>query len=622
MKHGVEQEIQVVNREGHLVYKADEIIEDVPNEYIEYGKGGIYKDVYDSQLEIATDVCESLENLRGQLFELRDIVRKAALKNDLYLIGCGANPFTKGRVGEYFAEQHHIDARTREKKLRYNNFFRIFMPEVFALSTNSPVHENHITKWKSVRASMDTYDPSKRVNPNIKPAPYLSMKDIERGYLPAFEGEENLEKKRKKSRYYDISPFTQKDRKTGKFKPTLEIRLLDTHPSISLTVAYAALFQALANKAEKVNTIPNLDISHNRSEAIKKGMDSKFVYTRKEKRYFHYRNISDQRAKTVLKALFDWLKPEINELGYKKQLKPLKNVLRRSKNLADWQLNLFSNNKTDYASEMVETCMENYDDCPIQNKLTFKVVDQKEERKSMEWDEEIKERYEKLKRSLTRAYSLDFRTLANSLLAVIECDPNLSEKERDRYIEDMLLSKYREANLYYDLLLIETLFAYERTNRDIYQRKAEEVTNKVSKRMLDEKDLWLSSYALTILGKLGGEEVNKEELGQILKDKVGKDSPKWVIAYSIEAYASCGLDYEEEMNFLRESLQGSYWRSEGMDKTTSTSLIYECLKDIGYTNQEIVDWLKEKLITSPAVNKDDILKLARQLRALSDEVIK
>ncbi len=622
MNHGVEQEIQVVNEEGHLVYKADQIIDKVSDQLREHGKGGIYKDVYDSQLEIATDVCASLEELEEQLIELRSEIYSAAFESDVYLIATGANPFSKGKVGEYFAEQHHIDAKTKEEKLRLNNFLRIFVPEIFALSSNSPVHDNHITQWKSTRASMDTYDPSKRVNPNIKPAPYLSIEDIERGYLPSFSGEETFEKKRKKSRYYDVSPFTQKDRTTGEYKPTLEIRLLDTHHSVPLTVAYAALFQALAKKAEKVNQIPKLDISHNRSEAIQKGMDAKFIYKRNERRFFHYRELQDSSARAVLESFFDWLKPEIKSLGCEKQIKPLKKLVKFDKNLADWQVSLFSKERENYAPEMIDASMEDFDEPPVEDKLTFKVVDQEEGRESTDWDEDIEEAYEKLKRTISKPYSIDFRTLANSLLAIIECDPNLDEKEADRLIEDMLIPKYTDTNFYYDLLLIDTLFAYEKTSMEIYRNRSEEIITKVSNGILEEKDLWLSAYALTVISSLAGEELDKEKQAKKLKKRVDENSPPWVVGYAVESYANCGLDYEDELKYLEDCLEDGHWICDQTDEITATTLVYNCLKSIGYTNEQVVDWVKERLKSQSVVGQDEMLKLALQLRALSDEVIK
>ena len=72
MKHGVEQEIQVVNENGHLVYEVSKILDNVPEKYESYGKGGIYQDKYQSQLEIATDACETLEELEEQLLELEE----------------------------------------------------------------------------------------------------------------------------------------------------------------------------------------------------------------------------------------------------------------------------------------------------------------------------------------------------------------------------------------------------------------------------------------------------------------------------------------------------------------------------------------------------------------------
>jgi len=67
LRHGVEQEIQVVNENGHLVYDVSKILDNIPEKYKSYGKGGIYQYKYQSQREIATEACDTLEELEEQL---------------------------------------------------------------------------------------------------------------------------------------------------------------------------------------------------------------------------------------------------------------------------------------------------------------------------------------------------------------------------------------------------------------------------------------------------------------------------------------------------------------------------------------------------------------------------
>lgn len=556
------------------------------------------------------------------MIELRKVVNEAAQKADLFLMASGANPFTKGRIGEYFAEQHHIAARSDEVKKRMNNFFRIFVPEIFALCSNSPIHNHHITKWKSVRASMDTYDASKRVNPNIKPAPYLSMEDIKRGYLPSFEHEKTFEKKRKKSRYYDISPFTQKDRITGEYKPTLEIRLLDTHHSIPLTVAYGALFQGLAKKLENIGHIPEINIGHNRTTAIKNGISSQFLINRKMEQYFHYKNLSGNSAAEVIEALFDWLNPEIKELGYGKQIENLKRFLKYKRTLADWQIYLFSKKKDQFISELLQASMENFDEPPLpEHKIKFKFIEKEEGRKEVEWDEDIEKAYKKLEKLIQRHYTFDFRDLANSLLALREINPQMKRKKCKDFVES-LIKKYSDSNFYYSLLLLETLFSYEETERDIYRKNAEKITDKFERGVLESKQVWESAKALTVVGRLGGEELDRRKHAERLRRRIDAETPSWVRAYAIESLATCGLDTSEELSNLKIALKEDHWECEQTDSLTATAIIYKCLNSIGYKNEKVVGWLKERLEDQTARGVKDILKTSRTLRALSEAAIK
>lgn len=611
-----------MNENGKLLYEVSKILDEIPDRYKEYGKGGIYKDKYQSQLEIATDVCEDLDELEEQLDELRKVVNDAAEETDLFLMAIGANPFTKGKVGEYFAEQHHIDARTNEEKLKMNNFLRIFVPEIFALSSNSPIHDNQITKWKSVRASMDTYDPSKRVNPNIKPAPYLSMGDIERGYLQDFENEDTFEKKRKKSRYYDVSPFTQKDRVTDEYKPTLEVRLLDTHPYIPLTIAYGALFQALAKKMEKINHIPDLSIEYNRNNSIKNGISSKFLIKRDMKRYFHYRDLSDKSSVEVIKSLLDWIDPELKELGYKKKIKPLKRFLKYKRNIADWQIRLLSKERDQFVSEMLKASMEDYDKQPLpEQKIKFKFVEQEEGRKEKEWDEIIEESYEKLRKRIERSYTINFRKYANSLLALKECNPMMKEK-KCKDLVDTLIKKYSGSNFYYSVLFLETLFTYEETEREIYKRNAKEIVEKVREGVLEEKQLWLSAYVISVISRIGGGELDKQKHAEKIHDKISEDTPLWVRGYVTEGLTISSFDGSKELSKLKRSLKEDHWECEQLDDLSATSIIYNCLNNIGYNKDKVVEWLKRELEKETKKGLDDILKTSFALRALSEEAIK
>lgn len=620
MKHGVEQEIQVVNENGRLVYEADKIIDRVPDRFLSYGKGGVYKDVYPSQLEIATDACETLEELERQLLELREAVNKAASENDLFLIATGANPYTKGKVGEYFAEQHHLDAPTNEDKLRLNNFLRIFVPELFAISVNSPIHENDITRWKSVRASMNTYDVSNRVNPNIKTPPYLTLEDVKKGLLPLFAHEKSYEESRKKSRYYDVSPFTKKYRNEEGYKPTLEVRLFDTQPSVPLTLAYGALLQALVLKSKKIRWIPKFKIEHNRNYAIKDGLSCHFIYSRDEKRYYHYKNLSDKSAVSVVRKLMKWVGPEISELGYKRYLDPIKRLLKHKRNLADRQVHLFLNKRNEFNHELFQSTMEDFDNPPLaKKKISFKFVNREEGRKSIKWDPEMKKAYDSLLKSKFRPYSIEFRTLANVLLSLIECNPNLKTSEVSDHL-NILVKKHDEDNFYSSLLLLETLFEYEKTNSETYRSLAEQVTSRTNSGALEKDQVWLNAYALTVVSKIVGEEFDKKKHTQKLKERIG-DIPLWVLAYTTEALVISGVEATEELGKLKIALKDDHWECDGLEDEIATAIIYNCMNNIGYRNEKVINWLKESLKSKNFIGKKGLFKKALMLRALSGEVL-
>lgn len=623
MSHGVEQEIQVVNQEGLLVYKVKDILEKIPKEYISYKNcGGIYQDVYETQLEIGTSACSTLEELQDELLELRGLIAEKAEKSGLCLIATGGNPFLLPNVGELFAEQHHLDAGTNEEKLRLNNFLRIFSPEFFALSVNSPVSQGRVARWKSFRASTKSMDVVNRVNPNIKPTPYLSMEDVERGYLPEFEYEKSYDERRKKSRYYDFSPFTKKDRYTDVYKPTIEVRLFDVQPSIPVTLGYGAILEALAEKSKSFDkNIPNIEITYNRDAAIEKGLQARFM-AEQMRDYLPYYDEGVTHAYIVARGFLEWLEPEIKELGYEKFVEPIKRMVKERRTLADWQLHLYTKNKKKFIPTLIEKTMKNFDKEVFERKIEISLVSEEEQ----EEDPLIKKGISSIIHAMDHVHEVDTRAIANTVITVMEVSPE-DKKKLVSHIKKLKNSVSVDGSLNNDSYLTacfaEAMLASGETLEPEFEKSVKWLLGYAEKNTLWSSKIWLNSYILSVLKRVGvTEEILKNQV-EWVKNKSKEEMDLWVSAYMVDTLTMFGVNMEQALSKIVSQIDKDHWHMEGTEDDTITALIYRLLKSTGYRNPDVVKYLKNQLKKhGKIVNSKTLYNMSLILRSLSQEVVK
>lgn len=623
MSHGVEQEIQVVNEEGLLVYKVKDILEKIPKEYISYKNcGGIYQDVYDSQLEIGTSACRTLEGLQDELLELRGLIAEKAEKSGLYLIATGGNPFLLPNVGELFAEQHHLDAGTNEEKLRLNNFLRIFSPEFFALSVNSPVSQGRVARWKSFRASTKSMDVVNRVNPNIKPTPYLSMEDVERGYLHEFEYEKNYDERRKKSRYYDFSPFTKKDRYTGVYKPTIEVRLFDAQPSIPVTLGYGAILEALAEKSRSFDkNIPNIEITYNRDAAIEKGLQARFM-AEQLRDYLPYYNEGVIHAYAIAGVFLEWLEPEIKELGYEKFVEPIKRMIKERRNMADWQLHVYTKKRKDYIPSLIEKTMKNFDKEVFERKIEISLVSEEEEKE----DPVIKKGISSIIYALDHVHEVDTRAIANTVITVMEVSPEDKKKLEGRIKKlknSVLIDGSVNNDTYLTACFAEAMLVSGETLEPEFEKSVKWLLGYAEKNTLWSSQIWLNSYILGVLKRVGvSEEILKNQV-EWVKNKSKEEVDLWVLAYMVDTLTLFGVNMEQAVSSIVPQIDKNHWHIEGAEDDTITALIYRLLRSTGYRNPDAVKYLRDQLKKQEKiVNSKSLYNISLILRSLSQEVVK
>ncbi|MBD3406413.1 MAG: hypothetical protein GF411_09905 [Candidatus Lokiarchaeota archaeon] len=330
--HGIEVELQVVNRDGSWI-RGDEIldifdrivssakilldrkikntsVETVKQNYnhsaqTEEGERGsrIVASYQDPQgvareytllghdpnvtsltwiLEIATPPCTTLEELAWWVQTLIAVSYDSIPRESrVVLISTGLNPTQEYLKNLSFGEHHHILGPNVDNsvKIAVYNMIRNFIPQLIALSVNSPfenkmasdeifVDEKNRTRAPRCKRSIRLWKNTTQMGPSneFEYIPHLKSADED-----AFARHVN----RSPPRMVDMFPFTDYG--------TIEIRVTDTQLSVPRRIGIALLLQALALKAkrmvEKGKFVPDVSantLAANREAAIAAGLWAPF----------------------------------------------------------------------------------------------------------------------------------------------------------------------------------------------------------------------------------------------------------------------------------------------------------------------------------------------------------
>ena len=341
--HGTEEELQLVYLDekmfGKLARKADEILDRIPKSERRLGdKGIIDRDFYGSQLEIVTDICHDIDELRESIGRERSIIIEKAEDLGYGVIACGINPVTESKKGETFGEHHHTFAKTVKEKVKIHNFLRELIPEFWSISASSPVYKGRFTGYMSYRGKKSRH---------IGCAPRLSYK--------RYKDEKSMENDNS-LRYMDVTPFTKYK------KPTVEVRLFDSQISLERTLTNAVLVEAISLRARRyctTNEIPPMIsrdvLERNREEAIKKGIHAVFVserYLKYSPNFLYHGKFGYISATDAIGYLINEFADELDELSVsKKDMGVLFDLIKHERNISDWQIEIL---RRDGVKKLVE----------------------------------------------------------------------------------------------------------------------------------------------------------------------------------------------------------------------------------------------------------------------------
>ncbi|MGF1535933.1 MAG: carboxylate-amine ligase [Elainellaceae cyanobacterium] len=315
---GVEEEYQVIDpetreltgRAGHVMAIAQADPSDT----------NVQREVYQSQIEIATPVCGSLAEARAELVKARRTILSAASEAGSAIAAAGTHPFSDWRdqavtetkvryrrlVQDYrqimrdlviFGCHVHVGISDREMAVQVLNRSRIWLPVLLALCTNSPFWLGRDTSYASYRTELWSRWPFAGLPfPFKNDAEYRQVTDS----LVAIGAIRDATKI-----YWDI--------RLSEHVPTIEFRFADVCTTVDEAVMLAGLVRALAQTClqEVTSGQPPLEIRPEllqaaRWQAARHGMNKSLI------------DVIDQRpkpARQVLDQFLDYVTPALRELG-------------------------------------------------------------------------------------------------------------------------------------------------------------------------------------------------------------------------------------------------------------------------------------------------------------------
>lgn len=325
---GIEEELQLVDRKtGQLVPKIHEIIERGETLLGEQLK----PEMLQSTAEIVTGVCPDIASARQELFRLRSTLARLAAEEGVALISAGTHPSALwmnqvrsvspryeeleeefqdvGRSVLIFGLHVHVGVEERELAISLLNQLRTWLPQLLALSSNSPFWLGRYTGLRSYRAIVWKRFPRSGV-PEI-----LSSWDDFETYVQTLVKSGCIDNG--KRIWWDIRPHA--------FFHTIEFRVFDMPLTFEDTISLSALCQALVAKlawlharGQMTSVLPRNLIEENKWRASRYGLDAEVVD------FAQGRHLS---MRDSISELLDFVDEVVDDLGTRREMNHLRELL-------------------------------------------------------------------------------------------------------------------------------------------------------------------------------------------------------------------------------------------------------------------------------------------------------
>ncbi len=339
---GIEEEYQIVDPQTRELTSYIQ-------EFLEQGqivlKDQIKPEFLQSQVEVGSSICHSIDEARAELVKLRKSVIGIAESNGLRVAAASTHPFSRWMdqritAGERYTKHEkemvdvarrllifgmhvHIGIEDRDLMIDVMDQARYFIPHLLSLSTSSPFWYGRQTGLKSYRSVV--FESVPRSGP---PPAFESWNEYEH-FIATLINTHCIEDATRI--WWDIRPHS-------KF-PTLEFRVTDICTRVDDAVCLASLVLAIVTKLIKLRR-NNLSwrryrhhlITENKWRAVRYGIDGKLLdFGRQEEVPF------PQLAGELLELVDD----VVDDLGVRHEVEHVRTILQQGTS-ADRQLAVFA----------------------------------------------------------------------------------------------------------------------------------------------------------------------------------------------------------------------------------------------------------------------------------------
>jgi len=339
---GIEEEYQLVDETGlGLVSRIEPLLASFAGEP---ESARVKPELLQSFVEVSTKVATGIAEAVDDLVELRARLRRVAAEQDTAIISAGSHPFSYpsaqvvtarpryARIADdlgWLASGHlvfglhvHVGVNSAEKAIACCAGVRAYLPELLALSGNSPYWNGEATGLASTRATILTRLPRSGPPPHFETFQdfeELVERSTRTGCIPEYT-----------HIWWDVRPHPQLG--------TVEVRICDAQTRIESTAALAALVQSVVATVssawecgEYPATVPDFLLEENRWRSARDGLDAVLI---------DVENDTERSARASVAALLDRCQPAADALGCADELSQIEVVMNRG-NGADEQRAVF-----------------------------------------------------------------------------------------------------------------------------------------------------------------------------------------------------------------------------------------------------------------------------------------
>jgi carboxylate-amine ligase len=306
----------------------------------------IKPELHQSVVEVGTPICADIREARAAVYALRRSLIAVAENSGARIVAAGTHPFSHwkdqqitervryqdivnemedlARANLIFGLHVHVGVEDREMQIQIMNGVRAFLPQLLALSVNSPFWCGRRTGVKSVRSTI-----FKRF-PRTQLPDYFHAWDDYAKYVELLVRTNCIDDAKKI--WWDIRPHAH-------FK-TLEFRICDIPCRAEETIAIAALCQALVAKLHRlfeanlaIRRYQRAVLEENKFRALKTGLDGKMID-------FALRQEAPTRA--LILEVLEFVDEVVDELGTRDEMRFLRAWAAAGDTGADRQLRSFA----------------------------------------------------------------------------------------------------------------------------------------------------------------------------------------------------------------------------------------------------------------------------------------